>query len=100
MNFGGTPTPVFYEIVFVLIFAMVMVAGGLNALRAVVLSVLISYVLFIAYVGGFSSSEAFAMGAGWGVLLMIPVSIGAGLAAGVGSLIRSAITRGEKQTED
>lgn len=62
LNFG-TPTPVFYQIVLVLSVAMGGAAFGLGAIRLFFASTAISYVLFIASVGGFKSSEAFAMGA-------------------------------------
>lgn len=96
----GTATPVFYEIVFVLLFAMVMVAGGLNALIAFAPSMVISYAVFIASVGGFKSSDAFAMGAGWGVLVMVPVLFSAGIAVGIGTVIRNAVNRGKKKSKD
>lgn len=100
MYFQGTPTPVFYEIVLVLIITMVIVAIGLNALLAFILSMLVSYALFIAAVGGFKSSEAFVMGAGWGILIMIPVFFGAAIAAAVGALLRGALNRRKKKSEE
>ena len=88
MNFG-TPTPVFYQIVFVLFIAMGGAAYGVGAIRLFFASTLISYVLFIAYVGGFESSEAFAMGAGWGILIMMLVVPGALVAVLVGKGVRA-----------
>jgi hypothetical protein len=88
LNFG-TPTPVFYQIVFVLFVAMGGAAYGVGAIRLFFASTAISYVLFIASVGGFKSSEAFAMGAGWGVLIMMLVVPSALIAVLVGKGVRA-----------
>lgn len=106
MSFG-TPTPVFYQIVSVLVLALVVTALGFNAFLAFFLSLFTAYILFIASLGGFSRSDHFAMAAGWGILVMIPTSVGCALAAGAGALARSlckssrnAGSQAEKLDED
>lgn len=84
----GTPTPVFYQIVSVLVLALIVTALGLNAFLAFILSLFTAYILFIASLGGFSRSDYFAMAAGWGILVMIPTSFGCALAVGAGALAR------------
>jgi hypothetical protein len=86
VNFG-TPTPVFYQIVFVLVFALICAATGRSIKLIFLLSVAVSYALFIAYVGGFRSAEALIVGLGFGALVMIPTAIGAAVAIFPGNSI-------------
>jgi hypothetical protein len=83
MHFGS-PTPVFYEILFVVFLTGALAAIGLNAAIAFALGFIASYVLFIGSVSGFKDSSAIAMAAGWGILVMMPTSAGLGVSAILG----------------
>ncbi len=87
MHFG-TPTPVFYQIVSVLVLALIVTTLGVNAFLAFIFSLFTAYILFIASLGGFTRSDHFAMAAGWGILVMIPTSAGCALAVVAGALAR------------
>jgi hypothetical protein len=99
VNFG-TPTPVFYQIVFVLVCALVGAATGRSTTVIFLLSIIISYALFIAYVGGFGSTEALIAGLGFGVLVMIPTAMGAAAAIFIGHAIHLARQRWKEKTDD
>jgi len=86
MHFGS-PTPAFYEILFVVFLTGVLAALGLNAAISFILGFIASYVLFIGSMSGFKDSSAIAMAAGWGVLVMMPTSAGLGVSAILGYFI-------------
>jgi NADH:ubiquinone oxidoreductase subunit K len=86
LNFGN-PTPVFYEIIFVLACTLIAAAMGRKVIPLFFLSVSICYILFIAFVGGFKDTEAFIAGAGFGILIMIPTATGAAIVIAIGYAI-------------
>ena len=72
MNFG-TPTPVFYQIVVVLLLGFGAAFAGGKVAWVVAISMLASFLLFFAANGGFRSSET-QMGLVLSALVMIPVA--------------------------
>lgn len=84
----GTPTPIFFVIMMILLGTTFVLAIGLNVVVGFFLSLLLSYTVVIAFMGGFQSGDgAFAMALGWGSLIMLPTSLGTCFAAFVGWMI-------------
>jgi hypothetical protein len=78
----------------ILAVTLVVVTLGLNAVVAAVLSFIASYSWFIVAAGGLKTSESFAMAAGFGLMFMMPTSVGIGVAVLFGRLLLHFLRKG------
>ena len=71
----------------ILVITTIAVAIGFNTIAAALLSFVASYSWFVVSLGGFKTSESAAMAVGFGLMFMIPTSVGIGVAVLLGHLV-------------
>jgi hypothetical protein len=92
----GTATPAFFAILFIVVASGVAAAAGASAIKAFVVGLAASYLVFIGMVSRFDDSSSIALAAGIGLLALIPAASGLVIATYIGHLVHQYLQKNKR----